>query len=69
MLGKASEIKTVSLESSGLYDIDERINYWLQDNESVTIIDIKFGFAMTEDERATSALIIYKEANNNAQTK
>lgn len=67
MLGKASELKAITFDSSYNYPLDMRLNEWLLSNPKCVIIDIKFGFAMTTEERAESALIIYKEAAPNDQ--
>jgi hypothetical protein len=53
MLGKASEINIAEVELRSL-------NQWIYENQSVTIMDIKYAFHPEGD---AWALIIYKEAS------
>lgn len=74
MLGKASEIKTKLVVEMYGTSIDYEIMKALSDNPNWEVLDIKFSI-MEDSDIGTfnsvyhEALIIYKEANNNAQTE
>lgn len=43
------------------YNLEKTINKWLEDNEAINIVDIKYAMGVDVDGSYASCLIFYKE--------
>lgn len=43
------------------YNLEPAINKWLEDNETINIVNVKYAMVMDEGDSYASCLIFYKE--------